>query len=169
MDLEYRSAGKIDTDRFCATFHPSDFGILNFIEQTLLPCINSPLQNEIGFRKVRAELYKLNVCDHQEERFVLKIYIYIYIIIITDSNRYIRDQMESLSATSTHPVLSLNLDLLLSASQAFTKGELSRYATVDVMWNLIGVSLAHQISSGLHSTVTANMRLLELQQAIVSH
>ncbi|PGH03432.1 hypothetical protein AJ80_08680 [Polytolypa hystricis UAMH7299] len=61
LDTQYRKAGKFDTDRFCTTFHPADFGILDTIEQLLLPSVNSPLENEVQFRRVRAELYKLNV------------------------------------------------------------------------------------------------------------
>ncbi|WEW58788.1 hypothetical protein PRK78_004256 [Emydomyces testavorans] len=61
LDLSYRRAGKLDADRFSTSFHPADFGILHSIEQTLLPNINSAQQNALEFRRVRAELYKLNV------------------------------------------------------------------------------------------------------------
>ncbi|KAI1954612.1 hypothetical protein LOZ59_004814 [Ophidiomyces ophidiicola] len=61
LDPSYRHAGKLDVDRFCSTFHPADFGILESIEQTLLPNISSTLQNQLEFRRVKAELYKLNV------------------------------------------------------------------------------------------------------------
>ncbi|EEP81894.1 predicted protein [Uncinocarpus reesii 1704] len=61
LDTSYRHAGKLDADRFCSTFHPADFGILDSIEQTLLPNINSSQENTLEFRRVRAELYKLNI------------------------------------------------------------------------------------------------------------
>lgn len=60
LDPEYRSAGKLDTDNFCTTFHPADFGILETIEQILLPSVSSS-RSRGRFRRVRAELYKLNV------------------------------------------------------------------------------------------------------------
>ncbi|KMU86422.1 hypothetical protein CIHG_04211 [Coccidioides immitis H538.4] len=61
LDPSYRHAGKLDTGRFGTTFHPADFGILDSVEQTLLPNISSSLENALEFRRVRAELYKLNV------------------------------------------------------------------------------------------------------------
>lgn len=61
LDPEYRSAGKLDTDNFCTTFHPADFGILETIEQILLPNVSSSGSATARFRRVRAELYKLNV------------------------------------------------------------------------------------------------------------
>jgi hypothetical protein len=64
LDPEYRSAGKLDTDSFCTTFHPANFGILETIEQILLPSVNSSSKGNSRFRRVRAELYKLNVCFH---------------------------------------------------------------------------------------------------------
>ena len=38
------------------------FGILDMIERTLLLSINSAQDNDLQFRRVRAELYKLNIC-----------------------------------------------------------------------------------------------------------
>ncbi|KAJ5173142.1 hypothetical protein N7492_005735 [Penicillium capsulatum] len=42
-------------------FHPADFGILESVEQVLLPRFNSDVQNLLPFRRLTAELYKLNV------------------------------------------------------------------------------------------------------------
>ena len=56
LDPEYRRAGKLDPGCFATTFHPADFGIVDIIERTLLPDISS-----MRARKVRVELYKLNV------------------------------------------------------------------------------------------------------------
>ncbi|KAL1959356.1 hypothetical protein VTO42DRAFT_2159 [Malbranchea cinnamomea] len=61
LDTNYRHAGKLDPVNFCTSFHPADFGILDMIEQTLLPSVSSPEDNELQFRRVRAELYKLNI------------------------------------------------------------------------------------------------------------
>ncbi|PYH31272.1 2OG-Fe(II) oxygenase [Aspergillus neoniger CBS 115656] len=61
LDPEYRRAGKLDTDRFLTSFHPADFGIIELIEQILLPGISSGTENRLQFRKLKAELYKLNV------------------------------------------------------------------------------------------------------------
>jgi hypothetical protein len=63
LDASYRSAGKLDTNCFCTSFHPADFGILDTIEQILLPSMNSKQENELQLRRVRAELYKLNVSN----------------------------------------------------------------------------------------------------------
>ncbi|KAJ0422048.1 hypothetical protein BJY00DRAFT_311449 [Aspergillus carlsbadensis] len=46
IDPEYRRAGKLDSDQFATSFHPADFGILDTIGQ---------------FRRIKAELYKMNV------------------------------------------------------------------------------------------------------------
>lgn len=61
LDTSYRDAGALDPDSFCTTFHPADFGIINSIEQLLLPSIDSTVDNEFLSRRVKAELYKLNV------------------------------------------------------------------------------------------------------------
>ncbi|KAL4906976.1 hypothetical protein BDW74DRAFT_130997 [Aspergillus multicolor] len=61
IDPEYRRAGKINGDQFATSFHPADFGILENLSQVLLPSISSETDNQLGFRKITAELYKLNV------------------------------------------------------------------------------------------------------------
>ncbi|RDW86095.1 2OG-Fe(II) oxygenase [Aspergillus mulundensis] len=61
IDPEYRRAGKINADQFATSFHPADFGILENLSQVLLPSISSETDNQLGFRKITAELYKLNV------------------------------------------------------------------------------------------------------------
>jgi hypothetical protein len=61
FDLEYRKAGRMDPCHFSTTFHPANFGIIENIEQRLLPSISTTTQNSLGFRKLTAELYKLNV------------------------------------------------------------------------------------------------------------
>ncbi|OJJ43939.1 hypothetical protein ASPZODRAFT_72321 [Penicilliopsis zonata CBS 506.65] len=61
LDPDYRRAGKLDADSFASTFHPADFGILESIQQVLLPSISSDLENRLPFRKLTADLYKMNV------------------------------------------------------------------------------------------------------------
>ncbi|KAL4937863.1 hypothetical protein BDV06DRAFT_215581 [Aspergillus oleicola] len=61
IDPEYRRAGKINANQFATNFHPADFGILENIAQVLLPSISDEMDNQLGFRKITAELYKLNV------------------------------------------------------------------------------------------------------------
>jgi hypothetical protein len=61
LDKSYRDAVKLDPESFCSSFHPADFGIIDTIEQMLLPHINDPRNEELQLRRVRAELYKLNV------------------------------------------------------------------------------------------------------------
>jgi hypothetical protein len=59
LDTNYRKARKIDASNFVTSFHPADFGIIENIEQILLPIISS--DNELHVRRLTAELYKLNV------------------------------------------------------------------------------------------------------------
>jgi hypothetical protein len=61
LDPTYRKAGKMDRDQFASTFHPADFGILENVEQILLPSVNSDLENKSQLKRLTAELYKLNV------------------------------------------------------------------------------------------------------------
>jgi hypothetical protein len=62
MDPSYRRAGKLDTDHFMTSFYPSDFGIVERIQQVLTPDAVDDERQE--FRRIRMELYKLNVCFH---------------------------------------------------------------------------------------------------------
>ena len=61
IDTEYRMAGKLDPQRFSSNFHPADFGIIDNIERILLPRYKSDNEKYLSFRKLSAELYKLNV------------------------------------------------------------------------------------------------------------
>ncbi|KAJ5251858.1 hypothetical protein N7489_002268 [Penicillium chrysogenum] len=61
LDPKYRKAGKLEPRSFLTSFHPSDLGILQNVEQILLPNFNTDLENRLPFRKMHAELYKLNV------------------------------------------------------------------------------------------------------------
>ena len=62
LDEEYRKAAKLDASDFSTNFHPHDCGILDSIQQILLPStIRSRQGIGIGPQGVRAELYKLNV------------------------------------------------------------------------------------------------------------
>ena len=66
LDQSYRRAVKLDSDQFCTSFSPHDFGIMDAIAQTLLPEVaqvasgttRTEFQEHWG---VVAELYKLNV------------------------------------------------------------------------------------------------------------
>ncbi|PYH85821.1 hypothetical protein BO82DRAFT_326637 [Aspergillus uvarum CBS 121591] len=74
LDPSYRLAGKIDPSHFASSFHPADFGILQMVENVLLPGISEKdlVREDDGSkkrkdraarhsRKLHAELYKLNV------------------------------------------------------------------------------------------------------------
>ena len=66
LDEEYRKAAKLDTSQFSTNFHPHDYGIVDSIQQILLPStIRGGQGVGIGPQGVRAELYKLNVCKSQ--------------------------------------------------------------------------------------------------------
>ncbi|KAL2830432.1 hypothetical protein BJY01DRAFT_260876 [Aspergillus pseudoustus] len=61
IDPEYRKAGKLDSNQFATSFHPADYGILDNVGQVLLPSIDSETDNELQFRRIKAEMYKMNV------------------------------------------------------------------------------------------------------------
>lgn len=60
MDPEYRKAAKLNPDQFATNFHPADYGLIEHIEQILLPGICSK-EDKMHLRKLHAELYKFNV------------------------------------------------------------------------------------------------------------
>jgi hypothetical protein len=61
MDPEYRRAGKLDRSRFTTDFCPDECGIVRLAEQYLLPNFSTTLENQLPFRRLKAQLYKLNV------------------------------------------------------------------------------------------------------------
>ena len=62
LDESYRKASKLDRSEFSTDFHPHDCGIVDSIQQILLPSVVKGGQGiGIGPQGVRAELYKLNV------------------------------------------------------------------------------------------------------------
>ncbi|KAL4866616.1 hypothetical protein BDV12DRAFT_210350 [Aspergillus spectabilis] len=61
LDPDYRRAGKINVKQFATSFHLVDFGVLENVGQVLLPSISIETDNQLGFRKIMAELYKLNM------------------------------------------------------------------------------------------------------------
>ncbi|KAI4130889.1 MAG: hypothetical protein LQ338_001486 [Usnochroma carphineum] len=61
LDEGYRKASKLDTTRFSTNFHPHHCGILDSIQQVLLPStVRGGLELNTGPQGVKAELYKLN-------------------------------------------------------------------------------------------------------------
>ncbi|KAJ5698904.1 hypothetical protein N7462_000909 [Penicillium macrosclerotiorum] len=70
IDPEYRNAGKLDPEQFLSSFHPADFGIIEDVEQFLLPNFISDAENQLPSRKLTAELYKLtrlgDLVDHSD-------------------------------------------------------------------------------------------------------
>lgn len=61
LDTQYRKAGKLETYQFATTFHPADFGIIQRVEQVLLPTLQNLTQQFLKIRRLEIELYKLNV------------------------------------------------------------------------------------------------------------
>ena len=63
LDETYRKAGKLDNEIFCTDFHPHDCGIVDAVQQILLPSTVPVEQLGLGSGSygIRAELYKLNV------------------------------------------------------------------------------------------------------------
>ena len=70
LDEEYRKAAKLDASDFSTNFHPHDCGILDSIQQILLPStIRGGQGIGIGPQGVRAELYKLNVGISEQDYY----------------------------------------------------------------------------------------------------
>ncbi|KAI4172993.1 MAG: hypothetical protein LQ348_006656 [Seirophora lacunosa] len=62
LDEGYRKASKLDPTRFSTNFHPHDCGILDSIQQILLPStVRGGLELAVGPQAIKAELYKLNI------------------------------------------------------------------------------------------------------------
>ncbi|KAL8957925.1 MAG: hypothetical protein Q9193_004919, partial [Seirophora villosa] len=62
LDEGYRKASKLDPTRFSTNFHPHDCGILESIQQILLPStVRGGLELAVGPQAIKAELYKLNI------------------------------------------------------------------------------------------------------------
>ncbi|CAG8955206.1 hypothetical protein HYFRA_00007222 [Hymenoscyphus fraxineus] len=59
LNEEYRKAGKLDNTQFSVSLHPSDYGIIDTIAQTLLPSLVGK-DRRADHRGVLAELYKMN-------------------------------------------------------------------------------------------------------------
>lgn len=64
LDKSYRKAGAFDPKRFCVNFCPYSSGIVSAITSIL-----HPSSNVLVDRKVRAELYKLNIYSGPSGRF----------------------------------------------------------------------------------------------------
>ncbi|KAL2822338.1 hypothetical protein BDW59DRAFT_173854 [Aspergillus cavernicola] len=58
---EYCKASKMDPDHFATSFNLADFGIIENVERILLPSGITDEQDSLGFQKLSAELYKLNM------------------------------------------------------------------------------------------------------------
>lgn len=65
LDESYRRAGKMELKDFATSFHPADFGLVQNIEQVLLPSIISDEDNSLQCKGLVADLYKLNVSSCQ--------------------------------------------------------------------------------------------------------
>lgn len=64
LDENYRKAKKLDAAAFSTNFHPHDCGFMESIQQILLPRIIAGGQLiGIGPKRVRTELYNLNICS----------------------------------------------------------------------------------------------------------
>ena len=58
----HRGAGTMNTEAFSTTFDPAHLGILDTVEQILLPSLGNSKDSNLQCRKLRAKLYTLNVC-----------------------------------------------------------------------------------------------------------
>lgn len=122
-------------------FHPADYGILTAIEQALLPGVNSDLDTELQFRRIRAELYKLNVYSGPSGIFKTHV----------DTPRP-EDQFGSLVVCLPSP---------------HEGGKLSLFAMMAASSSTTGAREVHLKYNGLRSTVIVSTRFAGLPAAIV--
>lgn len=105
LDETYRKAGKLDRSQFSTDFHPHDHGIVDAINQILLPDFRSPGMKGRGeHRGVLAEQYKFNVRSKPPELFPR-----------LTKFRSTRDRQESFELMLILPEGQHNLARLLSA------------------------------------------------------
>ncbi|KAL8830788.1 MAG: hypothetical protein Q9170_005571 [Blastenia crenularia] len=70
LDEQYRKASKLDKSQFSTNFHPHDCGILDSVQQILLPStIKGGLGIDVGPQSFKAELYKLNIYSAPSGKF----------------------------------------------------------------------------------------------------
>ncbi|KAF8253359.1 hypothetical protein K440DRAFT_593124 [Wilcoxina mikolae CBS 423.85] len=67
LDKSYRSALKLDNDKFVTGFHPYDHGIVNAIQQMLLPSVYTHSTGQKPY--IVTELYKLNIYAGPSDMF----------------------------------------------------------------------------------------------------
>ncbi|KAL8867677.1 MAG: hypothetical protein Q9174_005507, partial [Haloplaca sp. 1 TL-2023] len=71
LDEGYRKAGKLDNTAFSTNFHPHDFGIVDVVQQILMPTSMGEARESSKIpHRVRAELYKLNVYSGPSGKFL---------------------------------------------------------------------------------------------------
>ena len=104
LDIDYRSAWKLDKSHFLTSFHPAESDIMETIKQILFPGAvnNEPLQSFIV-----TELYKLNVCVS-------------LLLPLADIHRYTKGLMTSSSLMSIPLAQRTSLDLSLFVYQVPT-------------------------------------------------
>lgn len=73
LDETYWRAGKMDLEDFATSFHPADFGLIQHVEQTLLPSVLSDSENSFQAKGLIAELYKLNVKKSETHHLILHV------------------------------------------------------------------------------------------------
>ena len=95
LDVEYRSAWKLDSSNFLTSFTPLQGNVLEVVRQLLFP-------GAISDSSIIAELYKLNVLSFFIEWLI---------------PRYIKGRMTGLNLMLIRPVQRINLDRLWSAFQ----------------------------------------------------
>ncbi|OJI80789.1 hypothetical protein ASPTUDRAFT_128079 [Aspergillus tubingensis CBS 134.48] len=158
LDPEYRRAGKLDPDRFLTSFHPADFGIIELIEQILLPGISSETENRLQFRKLKAELYKLNVYSGPSGHFRKHV----------DTPRS-EHQIGSLVVCLPCQFEGGNLTVQHHGQMA--KFEWSRQSSSSIQWAAFYSDCEHEIetiSAGHRITLTYNLYVREMPGAILA-
>ncbi|OJJ67117.1 hypothetical protein ASPBRDRAFT_78662 [Aspergillus brasiliensis CBS 101740] len=158
LDPEYRRAGKLEPDQFLTSFHPADFGIIELIEQILLPGISSHTENCLQFRKLKAELYKLNVYSGPSGHFRKHV----------DTPRS-EHQIGSLVVCLPCQFAGGNLTVQHHGQE--TNFDWSRQSSSSIQWAAFYSDCEHEIetvSSGHRITLTYNLYVREMPGAILA-
>ena len=148
LDENYRKAGKLDNADFSTNFHPHNCGILDAVQQILLPStVNGAQATGAGPYGVRAEVYKLNVCLAPPLPHLA-----------IDISKSIQPPVENSSLKLTLLAVLTNSARLLFVCLTCMKAAPFAYSIVVKKWVSAGRMVTHNPSPGPLFTVTVSMK-----------
>ena len=150
LDIEYRSAWKLDNAQFATSFHPFDSDIMEVVKQLLFP---GAVRLDPAQPIVVAELYKLNV----------NILNFIHLI-----GRFTKDLMTSSNLMLIPLDLNISSDLWLFVFHVRIQGDNLQFVMTDARSYSIGAR-TRILFNGQHFTAIVSMKYCLLHLAIELH